>query len=234
MGKKCTSYDLLNMWISFCFFQVPSYKQTRKPTTLKPNLKSPTTPVLSRVILKSHEPYQICDTLDITIEARDVKNKPKQYGGDYFWAWIHNNDLRASAPADEIIDHQNGNYTVRFKLHWRGKVVITVNLVHSSEAVSVLRRVRDTHPARCGYEGKFEGKFQPPIIKPCHITKNMYNVSTFASLAICNFTDKKTGFPWFCVKPEHIGCDTYNSHQVLPASVCKTKLSAYETKLFME
>ena len=212
-------------------------KSPSNPVKLKPNLENPTNPALSRVILKSHQPYQICDTLEITIEARDVKNKPKQYGGDYFWTWIHNSDLRASAPADEIIDHQNGNYTARFKLHWSGKVNIVVNLMHSSEAISVLRRVRDTFPARCSYQGKFQ---TPNITRftPCHITQDMYIVPSAATAnkTFCNFTEEKTGFPWFCVKPKDVSCDAYVSHRVAPdfgSLLRKVMVSVKEGKLFL-
>ena len=164
-----------------------------------------------------------------------MKDDPKEYGGDYFWIWIYNVDLRASAAADEIIDHQNGTYSARFKLHWSGKVKIAVNLVHSSEAVSVLTRLRDNNPARSSYEGKFQYK-DITRLTSCHITQSVY-YATDAKRLFCNFTDEKTGFPWFCVKPVDIGCDrpTYVYHRIAPdggSELRKNWLSEDENKLF--
>ena len=176
--------------------------------------------------------YRLCDTLEVYIEARNSKNEIKASGGDYFWAWIYSKPLHASAAADQIVDHQNGSYTAKFRLHWMGDTVVMVQLIHSSEAVSVLRYLRDNYPARCSYNGYFiSGDITR--ITPCHITTDMYlgepnqvsstlpkdthpNTSQSSPMyrTFCDFTDKKTGFPWFCVKPDDLSCDTFAWHEV--------------------
>ena len=45
-----------------------------------------------------------------------------------------------------------------FTLRWTGVTGVRVILVHPSEAVSVLRRVRRGVPSRWGYGGRFEKK----------------------------------------------------------------------------
>ena len=204
--------------------------------------------------------YFLCDSLEVNIVARDIRNQIKVYGGDYFWIWIASKEEQASAAADEIIDYQNGSYTAKFKLHWSGKVHIGVLLVHSREAVSVLRRVRDKFPVRGNYRGRFQYKNinldsrgeasltarvsrssflssfcppgwgtrlprkalvtpppPPPRESPCHFSlDSMYLKPTSSdrgnNRTYCNFTDARTGLPWFCVKLENLTCGNYAQH----------------------
>ncbi|XP_072046142.1 NXPE family member 3-like [Amphiura filiformis] len=190
---------------------------TKSPDIRKVNisLDFPTSPKFSYYFVKSNKPYNLCDTLEVSIEARNTKNESKLYGGDFFFAWIHNDVLHASAAADEIIDHFNGTYTAKFRLHWTGQVKITIVLTHSAEAIDVLKRIRDTLPPRGIYRGIFQPEGHTPSIStPCHITTDMYinPKDKFANMTFCNFTDEKTGFPWFCVKPKLLSCDTYFIH----------------------
>ncbi|XP_072044969.1 NXPE family member 3-like [Amphiura filiformis] len=166
--------------------------------------------------ITSVKQYQLCDTLDITIDTRGSENERK-HGDDYLWVWVDNRDLNASAVADEIIDHQNGIYTARFQLHWTGRVNIAVNLIQYREEVTTLVRVRDTYPARCSYQGKFEF-MNMSLTTSCHFTQDMYFLPTEKSInnTFCNFTDDKTGFPWYCVKPDGLSCDSYVAHAVAP------------------
>ncbi|XP_072048641.1 NXPE family member 3-like [Amphiura filiformis] len=176
----------------------------------------PTSYRYSRFYIKSKEPLQLCGTLEVSIEARNIKNEPKLSGGDYFWIWLYTKDkLQASAAADEIIDHLNGTYTARFQLHWSGKVDIAVSLVHSREEVSILKRNREKFPARCAYQGKFQSRNVTKITL-CHITQQFYLPPTPRPVnrAFCNFTDKVTGFPWYCMKPDGLPCDSYIAHAV--------------------
>ena len=194
---------------------IPNIKPSPNPGNV--NLSLPTSPVYSNLLLKQRHTYHVCDTLEINIKARDIIKQTKSYGGDYFWIWIYSKTLRASAAADEVLDHQNGIYTAKFKLHWSGKVDIRVLLVHSSEAVSVLRRVRDQFPVRGNYRGRFQYNVTTFIESPCHFSlDSMYlkprgngqgNNTTY-----CNFTDARTGLSWFCVKPEDLACDSYVQH----------------------
>lgn len=178
-------------------------------------LEQNTSPEFSYFTIRSHhqQKLHLCDKLIVNIETRSENDDHKTYGGDYFWAWVYNTELGASAAADDIIDHQNGSYTATFQLHWAMKTSVAVILVHSSEAVTVLKRLRDNHPARSVYAGKFRSDGNNAEITPCHITEHVF----IDSVAMCNFTDHKTGFPWFCVKPDTLGCDMYAEHAVFEA-----------------
>ena len=162
--------------------------------------------------------YQLCDTLEVHIQILNAKNEIQQRGGDFFFAWIYNTEFRASAAADVIIDHRNGSYVAKFQLHWAGDTAITIGLVHTNDEVSILRYLRDNYPARCAYNGKFQSG-NITRITPCHITTDMYipaaaDNRTKAERIFCNFTDTNTGFPWFCVKPDDLSCDTLAWHNV--------------------
>ncbi|XP_072048640.1 NXPE family member 3-like [Amphiura filiformis] len=199
--------------------------------------KFPTSYRYSRFYIKSKEPLQLCDTLEISIEARNINDEPKLSGGDYFWIWLYTKDrLQASAAADEIVDHLNGTYTARFQLHWSGKVDIAVSLVHSSEEVSILKRNREDFPARCSYQGKFQSKYVTKST-PCHITQNMYLPPTPKPVdrKFCNLTDEVTGIPWYCVKPDGLQCDSYIAHAVggdAGSNLRDLMMSENETRLF--
>ncbi|XP_072043691.1 NXPE family member 3-like [Amphiura filiformis] len=159
--------------------------------------------------------YNLCDILEIKIFAKNKRNVMKSHGGDYFFVRIHSPDLQASAnPDGGIIDHQNGSYTARFKLRWTGHVRITVTLMHSSEAVSVLRRMRDYLPARQAFDGIFRRGNNAKRV-PCHVTPLMFVKSwenTSTEVEFCNFTDPVTRSPWYCTKPKYFPCSSYSHH----------------------
>ena len=228
--------------------QVPLSQRSK--SIFNHTLSLPTDPKRSFFKVVFIQTYRLCDTLKVYIEARNGQNQTKSSGGDYFWAWIHNRHLHASAAADQIVDHENGSYTATFRLHWTGDATVIVQLIHSREAVSVLRYLRDNYAARSSKKGKFiSGNITR--ITPCHVTTDMYlgelnqvsspedivskghrghetststsngnhlnkspNLPTKYYRTFCDFTDDKTGFPWFCVKPDDLSCDTFNWHTV--------------------
>ena len=176
--------------------------------------------------------YRQCDRLKIGIQTRDSFNRLKQTGGDLFWIWIRNTEQNASAAADDIIDHGNGTYTALVTLFWEGAVDINVTLVHSTESIKILKRVRDNSIVpRNAYQGKFVNKTnKKSVTKPCHISTNMFIYPYTSSgkkqkmpTQFCNFTDAKTGFPWFCVKPDNFSCDSYYVHAAQDDSYRKAK-----------
>ncbi|XP_022102713.1 LOW QUALITY PROTEIN: NXPE family member 3-like [Acanthaster planci] len=157
--------------------------------------------------------YSLCDTLELHIEARDQHNQLKQYGGDYFWAKIFSITSHSSQPADEIMDHGNGTYTARFALHWTGAVSMQVLLIKSSEYVALLRELREAAPARFAYNGKFQVGDQIEVM-PCHITTEMFLgfMEAERSRGFCDFSNRRLGFPWFCLKPHRLPCSSFVEH----------------------
>ena len=162
------------------------------------------------------ENYNLCDDIiEITIQLSNSKNKNKTYGGDLIWVWISDVKQKASATADEIRDNLDGTFTAKIIPRWTGTATIQVALVHSSEIVSHLRNFRETYPARYSYTGIFKWPTQNKEVQgACHVTKQMYVpvAQRYKNMVYCNFTDQKTGFPWFCVKPQGVRCDDYIRH----------------------
>ncbi|XP_072049347.1 NXPE family member 3-like [Amphiura filiformis] len=165
-----------------------------------------------RIINKKHR-YQLCDNLEILIEARDSLNQIKTRGGDFIFAWLEDEERAASVAADVITDHQNGNYTARFTLPWSGASKVSVLLIHASETISTLKRVRELYPARFTYKGVYRHGTKE-VITPCHFSTDMYLLpnETGHTNNFCDYTDSKTKFPWFCLKPKDFSCDDLHLH----------------------
>ncbi|XP_066293337.1 NXPE family member 4-like [Branchiostoma lanceolatum] len=96
------------------------------------------------VVLNRDKLYHQGDVLTVRVLARDKDRRPKTYGGDFFRARLLSSDRSPQASSTgHVTDHCNGTYTVLFPLYWSGNVSIKIQLVHPSEAVSVLQRVRE-------------------------------------------------------------------------------------------
>ncbi|KAJ8287714.1 hypothetical protein COCON_G00003730 [Conger conger] len=127
--------------------------------------------------------YKVGEELRVTVVARDFHQKPKQYGGDYFQAKLFSSKLKASV-FGEVTDLENGSYSVRFLLPWSGEAWVAVRLIHSSEAVQVLKQLRKYQSDRVYFKGLFVG------------------------------TDPKTGEVWLCKRPKYLPCDALVYHVV--------------------
>ncbi|XP_022092210.1 NXPE family member 3-like [Acanthaster planci] len=165
--------------------------------------------------------YNVCDRLAIYIEVRDGNNKTKTRGGDFMWPYLQTVSLRASTPADKVIDHGNGSYTALFTLHWAGEIEPFVRLVLSSEEAYFVRSIRDRIPYRFAYDAKFtDGKTSE--VTPCHITKDMYVDKAAKGLLfvkkaeVCDFSDPRTGSTWYCLKPKSLSCSHRSNHRGSP------------------
>ncbi|XP_072176382.1 NXPE family member 3-like [Diadema setosum] len=177
----------------------------------------------SFVVRPKHREFQVCDQLELVIQARNGLNQTKSYGGDYFRARIltKNQTFAASSSTDgEVIDHDNGTYSALFTLKWDGFVNIEVTLVHPSEAVHVLQQVQSEGFVEAGYLGGFR-------------TENSSKVeATLCDVALpskygplCNFTDDNSGSPWFCVKPENVSCEHWFGHRARRSLMKETRFN---------
>ncbi|KAL8173390.1 UNVERIFIED_CONTAM: hypothetical protein K2H54_048136 [Gekko kuhli] len=149
--------------------------------------------------------YTVGDTLLVALEARDHRGQPKPYGGDFFRARAHSPELKASV-AGTVEDHRNGTYTLAFPLLWVGAVQVSVRLIHSSEAVALLRHVRHSQPSTVAFQGYFVKPGQP---SPEERTE--CNVHPLPGLA-CQYVDAGTGERWFCARPQHLPCSALVHH----------------------
>nr|XP_054770403.1 NXPE family member 3-like [Lytechinus pictus] len=167
--------------------------------------------------------FLVCDELRLTIQARNGLNESKIYGGDYFRAKIYtkNSTFQASSMSDgEVADHGNGTYSALFTLKWAGLVNIQVTLVHTSEANYVLRRLQKEEAIRMSYISKFYSKKSEKSAEAgCYMDLNVLQKSKAVN-GSCNFTDTRTGTPWFCLKPANFSCDDWSmQHSVEHQSV---------------
>lgn len=69
----------------------------------------------------------------------------------------------------------------------------------------MLRRLTSDHPDRISFLSLFQsgGRSETTACSMCvHPTRQ----------PLCNYTDPRTGEPWFCLKPKTLGCHTRISH----------------------
>nr|XP_006639347.1 PREDICTED: NXPE family member 3 [Lepisosteus oculatus]XP_015219937.1 PREDICTED: NXPE family member 3 [Lepisosteus oculatus]XP_015219938.1 PREDICTED: NXPE family member 3 [Lepisosteus oculatus]XP_015219939.1 PREDICTED: NXPE family member 3 [Lepisosteus oculatus]XP_015219940.1 PREDICTED: NXPE family member 3 [Lepisosteus oculatus]XP_015219941.1 PREDICTED: NXPE family member 3 [Lepisosteus oculatus] len=175
-----------------------------EPPVQTPSFQQSTDPAHSFfVILNPSEDLRVGGQLEVLVHMQDFQGQPKQYGGDFLLARIHSPELKAGA-AGKVVDHQNGFYSVFFALLWPGELTVSVTLVHPSEAVQVLKRLRQERPDRVYFKSLFRtGYFSETTL--C-------NLCLPASQPLCNYTDPHTGEPWFCYKPKLLSCDSRVNH----------------------
>ncbi|XP_072440467.1 NXPE family member 3-like [Chiloscyllium punctatum] len=155
------------------------------------------------VILNSAKTFYVGDQLQVMLQMRDFEGSPKRYGGDYLQARIHTPALKAGS-AGTVIDKQNGTYYINFTLFWPGKVEVSVLLVHPSEGIQALKRLREEQPERVYFQSTFTlGAVSETTV--C-------NLCLSQSQPLCNFTDIRTGEPWFCYRPKELPCSARVTH----------------------
>ncbi|XP_038155690.1 NXPE family member 3-like [Cyprinodon tularosa] len=165
--------------------------------------------------------WHVGDQLKVLIKIADFHSRPKKSGGDVLLARIHNPTLHAGV-AGQVVDHLNGSYTAVFSLLWEGSAQVEVTLVHPSEAVTVLQQITQEQPARISFKSIFRSGSVTETA-----TCNVCLKSPPEQL--CNFTDIRTGEPWFCYKPKKLKCEDRLDHSFEGFS---QNLKPMEDKLF--
>ncbi|XP_038658205.1 NXPE family member 3-like [Scyliorhinus canicula] len=187
----------------------------KPPNPSVPFVKSSDPAHVRFVILNSTKTFYVGDQLQVMLQMKDFEGHPKKYGGDYLQGRIHTPALKAGS-AGTVIDNQNGFYYLNFNLSWPGKVEVSVSLVHPSEGIQALERLRKERPARVYFQSTF--------------ASGATNETTVCNLCLprtkplCNFTDPRTGEPWFCYKPKKLPCSARINHA----------LGGYQQKLLRE
>ncbi|XP_030043534.1 NXPE family member 3 isoform X2 [Microcaecilia unicolor] len=153
-------------------------------------------------ILKPRASYFVGETLELLLTARDHRNRPKSYGGDFFLAKLHSPRLKAGVTGS-VKDHQNGTYTVTFLLLWPGDVEVSIQLIHSSEAVQILKRLRDTYPDKVYFYGYFRRNGTEERTE-CNLD--------IPQKPVCEYIDPGTGERWVCVRPKWLPCSSLVYH----------------------
>ncbi|XP_078589439.1 NXPE family member 3-like isoform X1 [Branchiostoma floridae x Branchiostoma japonicum] len=165
------------------------------------NLTWVTNPNYTSVTIVNPKPmYQIGDILFIEVVAKDGNRRRKLYGGDYLQAVLRDNAQTASTKG-RVQDHGNGLYTVSFILSFTGNVMPQVQLIHSSEAVQLLKELREI-PNKRRWSCRFKDKGED-VTTTCTILPSR----TLSSSSQCDFSVLNTGRTWFCQKPNTTTCD---------------------------
>ncbi|XP_053571946.1 NXPE family member 3-like [Bombina bombina] len=146
--------------------------------------------------------YYVGEHVEVLITARDHQGQKKTYGGDYFQAKLHSPRLKAGVTGS-ITDHRNGSYTVSFLLAWPGEVQISIILIHSSEAIAILKEKRETRPDKVYFHGYFEHNGSQEVME-CNVVP--------PSKEVCEYQDRGTGERWYCVRPAQLPCSGYLEH----------------------
>ncbi|CAL8323052.1 unnamed protein product [Merluccius merluccius] len=174
-----------------------------------PHLHRTSDPVHSLFVIlsaKGGREWYVGDQLEVLVQMHNFRGRPKRYGGDFLLARLHSPELGAGV-AGRVVDHLNGFYSALFPLLWAGVAQVEVTMVHSSEAVAVLQRLREQRPDRVFFKSLFRSGFLSETTM-C----NMCLLPNPQQQPLCNYTDLHTGEPWYCFKPKMLSCDTRVNH----------------------
>ncbi|XP_034530067.1 NXPE family member 3-like, partial [Notolabrus celidotus] len=150
--------------------------------------------------------WHVGDQLEVLIKMFDFQGHAKKTGGDFLVAALHSKGLGAGVTG-RVVDHLNGSYSALFPLLWEGSTRVEVILLHTSEAVTVLRMLNIERPDRVIFKGVFRsGSVSETTV--CNVCLPPSNQSQ------CNYTDLHTGDPWFCYKPQKLSCEARVSHRI--------------------
>ncbi|PWA14640.1 hypothetical protein CCH79_00014332 [Gambusia affinis] len=148
--------------------------------------------------------WHVGDQLEVLIKISDFHGRPRETGGDLFYARLQNRAVFAGA-AGKVLDHRNGSYTAVFSLLWDGNAEVEVSLVHPSEAITVLAKVTQEYPDRAYFLSVFRSGSITETVR-CNVCLKGPKEK------LCNYTDLHTGEPWFCYKPKKLTCDNRITH----------------------
>ncbi|XP_064181909.1 NXPE family member 3-like [Anguilla rostrata] len=162
-------------------------------------------------VIDLRENYTVGSVVRVVLVARDGNGRPKTHGGDFFQAKLHNSGLKAST-FGPVVDHLNGTYTVQFSLLWPGPARVSVRLIHSSEAVQVIRRQRQQDPDKVYFFGHFVDGSRTEQV-PCNAQRSPWLVGNGTG-GCCQYTDPVTRESWFCRRPASLPCWTLTYHSM--------------------
>ncbi|XP_038608648.1 NXPE family member 3-like [Tachyglossus aculeatus] len=146
--------------------------------------------------------YELKGKLEAVLVARDHHRRPKAHGGDLFRARLHSPGLKAGV-AGVVQDLENGTYLLSFPLLWAGEAQVEVRLIHSSEAVGVLRRVWLENQATVDFRGYYRVNGHKETVV-CNVIP--------PPGPVCRYRNRFSGEDWFCAQPRDLPCDALVGH----------------------
>ncbi|XP_056398479.1 NXPE family member 4-like [Hyla sarda] len=191
----------LKMQITEIFNQI----NRRIPKVTFSDQDNTTSAANSKLFIKNPQiGYCVGDQLTVQVDVYDFLGKRKNYGGDYIRAGISSPDKKAGA-SGSIEDFNNGTYHIHFTLFWEGKVVLSVFLMHPSEAVSALWKSRNSWYGQMAYLGKFNWKGKEMVTK-CGFALDKKD-------ELCEYADHENEEYFYCVKPQNFSCDSFTEYK---------------------
>lgn len=176
----------------------------RSTPTALPQTSDPVRSLFTILPSKRGREWHVGDQLEALVQMRDFQGRLKRYGGDFLLARLHSPELGAGV-AGKVLDHRSGLYSASFPLLWEGSAQVEVTLVHPSEAVAVLQRLREERSDRVYFQSMFRlGSMSETTVCNICLPPNQQ--------PLCNYTDLNTGEPWYCYKPKMLSCDTRINH----------------------
>lgn len=189
-----------------------------------PRSSDPARSLLTVLPSKGEKGWHVEEQLEVLVHMHDFHGRPKRYGGDFLLARLHSPELGAGV-AGQVLDHRNGFYSVLFPLLWVGPAQVEVTLVHSSEAVAVLRRLREERSDRVFFQSLFRlGSLSETTLCNMCLPPEEH--------PLCNYTDLHTGEPWYCYKPKMLSCEARVNHA--KGGFLKHLVSSQESLLFQK
>ncbi|XP_073478984.1 NXPE family member 3-like isoform X3 [Aquarana catesbeiana] len=153
-------------------------------------------------LLNPRGTYKVGEILKVEITARDRNGRLKEYGGDFFQAKLHSPELRAGVTG-QVRDYGNGSYLATFLLPWTGLAEVHIRLIHSSEAVDILKKKRECYPEKVFFHGFFHFNGSSEVVE-CNLKITRKDV--------CRYKNPLSEDTWECVKPQRLPCNAWIYH----------------------
>ncbi|XP_069836503.1 NXPE family member 3-like [Dendropsophus ebraccatus] len=155
-------------------------------------------------LVNPRDSYTVGEFLEVLITARDHNGHPKSYGGDFFQAKLYSSKVKAGVTG-QVKDHGNGTYLVTFLLPWPGEAQVHIRLIHSSEAVNVLKQKRENDYGKVYFHGYFHFNGSSAVAE-CNLQVSGND--------ICTYVDPVSGDRWQCVRPPKMPCFSLIFHSM--------------------
>ncbi|XP_019639933.1 PREDICTED: NXPE family member 1-like [Branchiostoma belcheri] len=150
--------------------------------------------------------YRVGRHLSIKIVAMDTRGRPKTYGGDFIRAKVYSRSPVQASTSGKITYFGNGTYVANFFLSFPGELSVAVKLVHSSEAVQVLRRLQDISVVRrimvCGFQ---EENSDVTEWMQCSNTPQQ----SLSLRDVCDFSKPRLNASFYCQRPRESSCKSF-------------------------
>uniref|UniRef100_H2YG94 Uncharacterized protein n=1 Tax=Ciona savignyi TaxID=51511 RepID=H2YG94_CIOSA len=164
-----------------------------------------TSPLASHVVVQTRLEYVVGEKLVAKVVAKDSFGNRKKYGGDYFYARLLSDRSQGSEVMEgitcDVVDHGDGSYTISAPLLFPGQSALHVDLVHPSDAVVAL--ILET-TGSSGSGINFISTYPSKENVKCNV-----GLPGLSPSQVCNFSQPRKGFVWFCAAPQSPPCPSY-------------------------